>query len=215
MIPMKKIASLLFLAFSVSMAHADIIYSNLDPTYLFDTSNGYYVSSGGTDYRPAFAFTVQNHNYMVDTISFGVFFTSGTNAIKATIYADSGGLPGSVLFSSELDGKMAMGTGNSDAQDLVIDPVGESALLLAGNQYWLELDGVATDSSITWGYNNLKGSGAAGPFDAISGLQASRTQGAFQIEGTIAAPEPFSAGLLVSGLFALVFFRRKLNFRNQ
>jgi hypothetical protein len=214
---MKKIASLLFFAFSVSMAQADIIYTNLDPANPFSTSSGSFVSSGGTDYSLSFAFTVQNHNYLVDTISFGALLASGLNEIRATIYADNGGVPGAVLFSgSELDNVLAAsGSDNTNDKDLVTEAVGESALLVVGNKYWLGLDGISADSTITWGYNGLSAPGSAATFDGTSWSSANRTQGAFEIDGTIAAPEPFSAGLLVSGLSALVFFRRKLNFRNQ
>jgi hypothetical protein len=208
---MKKTVSLLFLALSGSIAQADIIYSNLNPTTPFDTSNGSFVSSGGNDYSLSFSFSVQNHSYVVTSISFGAFLTAGgPNAIIATIYANNGGVPGAAVYTSpEIDNQLALtGATNTNDQDLITIALGGSVFLQQGQTYWLGLDNVSPDSEITWGYN---GDGTVGNAALMLSewTAVSREQGAFAIDGTIASPEPVSAGLLVSGLSALVFFRRK------
>jgi hypothetical protein len=211
---MKKITSLVFLALTATVAHADIIYSNVDGSHPFSTTTGSFVSSGGTDYSLSFQFAVNDHSYLVDSISFGAFLANAdeTNAIQATIYADNGGLPGTVLYTgAEIDGLLVLKlAANVNDQDLIIQAVNQPVYLTAGSLYWLGLDNVSDSSDITWGNNSEGINGLAALNQSGSWASTHKTQGAFEIDGTIAAPEPVSMGLFVSGVSALVLLRRKL-----
>jgi hypothetical protein len=207
---MKKIAALLFFTFGMTLAQADIIYTNLNPAKPFDTSNGSVIAAGGSDLSLSFAFTVTGHNYLVTGLTFGAFIGSGANAITATIYSDNGGTPGTGLFTgNEIDNQLvAQGTDNTNDKDLIQQTV-NGPLLIAGNVYWLSLD-APPNSQVTWGYN---GAGTVGPAAILivgNWTPLSKEQGAFEIDGNIVAPEPVTSGLLLSGLGTIAFFRRKL-----
>lgn len=217
----KIVAFVFFLAFGSSVANADIIYSNLNPARPFDTSNGSFIADSGYDLSLSFAFQVTGHDYVATGITFGAFLSSGANAITATIYDDNGGVPGTALFTSaEIAGLLvAEGADNTGDAGLITQMISSGPLLIAGNTYWLSLD-ASPDSQVTWGNNGgngtdlIDGSAAlvlpgnsAGDWTA-----AAKTEGAFAIEGTVEVPEPYTTGLVVSGLGALVFIRRKRGF---
>jgi hypothetical protein len=202
---MKKLFFLLLAGAGTQLLQADVIYSNLGSPVSFEASSGLTVASGGTDFKTAFSF-VPGNSYQVTQIDYAAFLISdgGTDTITATIYTDNGGIPGTPLYTtSPPDGGLQVG----NAIELM-DSVTGGPILDAGVTYWLSLD-APIDSSVGWAYTDSPASGVDENF--VSGVwtsQGNKTQGAFEIDGTIAAPEPVTTSLFISGLASLVLLRR-------
>lgn len=194
----------MFVAAGASALQADTIFSNLGST--FDQESGLTVASGGTDYSSAYSFVVQNNSYQLTGIDFAAFLTAtgGTNQITATIYSDNSGKPGTALYTTSPD------TGLELLNSLEFTNVVTGGPILSeGNKYWLSLD-APTDSSVGWAYTD-QANAFSTPDQFIDGVWepiGSHVQGAFEIDGVVAAPEPVTSALLLSGIAGLVFARR-------
>jgi hypothetical protein len=204
---MKKLAFLLFVGAGAQSLQADIIYSNFGSPLAFQSSNGSTVSSGGTDFSTAFSFLVQNYSYQVTGIDYAAYLqsTGGTNSITASIYTDNGGAPGTLLYTTS---PADTGLQLQSAIELM-DSVTGGPVLTEGSTYWLSLD-APVDSSVGWaasGNDNAIGVGAQFT-DGSWGTIGTHVQGAFEVDGTIVAPEPVTTSLLASGLASLMFLRR-------
>ncbi|MGA1993523.1 MAG: choice-of-anchor R domain-containing protein [Bryobacteraceae bacterium] len=181
------------------------IFSNLNsnPASLYDNNNGWTVSgSGFGPYSPAMAFTPSG-TYVLTEIDVAIFGTED-DSIDLALYSDSGGVPGSVL-ASWTDIPLTFGCCGLDT----VTPV-SSITLNAGTQYWLLAYADADDPSAmdSWQWNNV---GQSGPtwwsqFGASPG-----TEGAFDVLGDPAVPEPASASLAVCAfaLLGLIAKRRR------
>jgi hypothetical protein len=204
---MKKLAFLLFASVGTQLLQADIIYSNLGTPVQFESSSGLTVASGGTDFSTAFSFVVQGNSYQLTQIDYAAFLISGggTDTVTATIYTDNGGIPGTALYTtSPPDGGLQIGNAIE-----IMDFITGGPILNAGSTYWLSLD-APIDSSVGWAYSDSP-TASGDDENFVSGVwtsQGTKTQGAFELDGTIAAPEPVTASLFISGFAALVFARR-------
>jgi hypothetical protein len=204
---MKKLVFLLFAGAGSHFLQADIIYSNFGSPLAFQSNFGATVSSGGTDFSTAFSFTVLNNSYQVTGIDYAAYLQQlgGTNAITASLYTDNGGIPGTLLYTTN---PPDTGLELENAIELT-DTVTGGPILNVGSTYWLSLDS-PIDSSVGWassGDDNAIGIEAT-LTDGVWGTNGSHVQGAFEVDGTIAAPEPVAASLFVSGLASLVLLRR-------
>jgi hypothetical protein len=221
---MKKLVLLLSLSFGPA-ANATVIYTNLTSPY--QANAGRLVSSsGGSDYSLAYSFTVTGSNFQVTNINFAAYYagtnTMYTNEVSATIYADDGGTPGlpagtpgvlpysGVQQMDPMNFLYTTGPINNVLGTLAMQTVTPGAILLAGQTYWLSLDGPADGTAVGWNYAGMGISAPAAIYNGTSWMTAyNLPQGAFEIDGTVFAPEPVTTGLLVSGLAVLFAFRRK------
>ncbi len=150
----------------------------------------------------------------VSQIDLAVGYVTGTNAFYASVWTDSGGLPGSQLWRED---------GLSSSQPFggccgVVTITGISGLsLTAGQQYFVIL-GPENLSDTTWEAWNMNSTGATGlDLYSTNGGQnwnsnGEQTIGAFDIiGGTNTVPEPSSMLLLGTGLVgAFSTMRKKL-----
>jgi len=220
---MKKLLFAALLSSIASAARADVIFTNLTSAY---QSTGLSVVSSGTDFSLAYSFVVTGHSFQLTQLDFATYFsnTGGTNEISATLYADNGGTPG---LPSGTPGTLPIGgTGQVDPAGQVyttgvlngvigsevMQTVMNGPILNVGQTYWLSLDG-PTDASVSWNYagpGSVGVNGAAAYYNGSSWVSyGSKLQGAFELDGTVVAPEPVSIGLFASGFAALIAFRRK------
>ncbi len=184
------------------------LYSNLGSPVSFEASSGVTVSSGGTDLSTAFSFMVPNtgFNYQVTNIDFAAYLFNGTNEISATLYTDNGSGPGTEIYTT---GPILGQLGSTAV--LLLENVTNGPILDQGQTYWLSLD-APTDATVGWSYNDSGAISAPATFDSVNGWTVqgtTRSQGAFEIDGVIASPEPVSTALVCSGILALVGLRRK------
>jgi len=220
---MRKLALVVLLTAVSSVARADIIFTNLTSAY--QPASGLSVVSGGTDFSLAYSFVVTGNSYQLTQIDFTTFFSQVceicTNEISATIYSDNSGLPSGTPGTLPIGG---MGQVDPTGQIYttgvltgvigteVMQPVTNGPVLNVGQTYWLSLDG-ATDASVGWNYAGPDTTGVIGAASYYNGSAwvsyGSNLQGAFEIDGTIVAPEPVSTALFMSGLAALIVLRRK------
>jgi hypothetical protein len=210
---MKKILLVVAVLTGTSSLQADIIYSSFgtgsDPLYI--TGSGAFVTSGGTDYSTAFEFTATSNLYLTQ-IDFVATLNSGDNSISATLYADDGlaidnstAAPGTLLYTTGTLTNQLDGLGNPVE---IQAPVSGGPLLVAGDSYWLSLDG-DTSSSITWNYNGDYTGGQATTFDGTNWqVPSGRVLGAFELDGT-SVPEPASIFLLFPGMAGLAALHRR------
>jgi hypothetical protein len=189
------------------LLQADIIYSNLGTPVQFEPGSGLTVASGGTDFSTAFSFVVQGNSYQVTQVDYAAFLISdgGADTVTATIYTDNGGIPGTALYTtSPPDGGLQVGSAIE-----IMDFVTGGPVLNAGSTYWLSLD-APIDSSVGWAYSDSP-TASGDDENFVSGIwtsQGTKTQGAFELDGTVAVPEPVTTSLFISGLASLVFLRK-------
>jgi hypothetical protein len=204
---MKKLTALLFLVSGMQL-QADVIYSNFgsSPQAAFDLSNGNAVASGGADFSLSFAF-IPSISYQLGAIDFAAYRVDGTadNSVTATIYSDNGGIPGTPVYTTGaiLDQLQLRGSTTE-----FFETVANGPILAGGATYWLSLDAPITDT-VGWSYNGQQLNGLSAANFGQGFVSSSRDQGAFEIDGTVAAPEPVTTGLFASGLAALALLGRK------
>ena len=133
--------------FMTVVLQADIIYSDFGPGESFDQDAGDVVSQS-VDLRPSLAFTsaVALQLTEVDFVT-SIGELGDVNQVTVSFSADDGGHPGTVLASQEFDN--AMGILGGEANDPPAPPTIISWILstpedlLAGDTYWVTLDGPA------------------------------------------------------------------------
>jgi hypothetical protein len=141
-VPARSIQIVAFLALVMAgvSAHADVVFGNLGAS-----GNG---ALGGTntDYGPSDAgelalaqgFNTGTSSLLdIQSVTLGIFVTnSGTNENRTvSIYSDSSGAPGSILFTSQ-----SVGIGNTGTYTFPFS----GASLLASTSYWVVPEGPAS-----------------------------------------------------------------------
>ncbi len=195
------------------LLHADIIYSDFGPGESFDQDAGDVVSQS-VDLRPSLAFSSASALQLTEVDFVTSIGTLGDlNQVTVSLSSDGGGQPGTVLATQEFTD--AMGILGGEGGDPPDPPVIVSWILstpqdlLAGDTYWITLDGPAP-GDVTWNYNDEDQSGYS-VFQSGNWVTTSNTLGAIQILGqsddSSPAPEPGTAPLLGLGLLGATLFK--------
>jgi hypothetical protein len=213
------------LALAVSPApllRAAIIYSDFGSAdNPFNQDSGEVVTRSA-DLQPSFLFSPVTNMTLtqVDFVA-SIGDPNDVNQISIVLSGDTDGHPGTVLASHEFDN--AMGILGGEALDVPVPPVvlswapSDTVNLLAGQSYWITLDG-PVPGDVTWNDNTTLqsfGVPSAG-YSVFEGGQwlalPNATLGALQITGeeVDVAPEPGTALLLGMGLLGTVGFRRRV-----
>lgn len=175
---------------AVMSAQADqVIFNNFGSGYSYGTSTGWTIDSS---FSSGMAFTPSG-TYLLTQIDAAIWLFSGS--FDLGLYSDSGGLPGSLLESWAVT---TSGTPFTCCTVSTLTP-GTSITLNAGTQYWL-VAAAGSDSDAAWAWNNI---GQTGWMEQSGSAFSNSTEGAFDVLGTNAVPEPASA-LLVAGAFAIL-----------
>jgi hypothetical protein len=153
-------------------------------------------------------FQLSSGGYVTDIHWWGESF-SGDNDFQFTFYADSAGLPGSVLLTT--GGTLTMSSANPGSP---FDPVSfyESDLetmftALPGTTYWVSVFNAADDASWLWLRADSVGNSSVHRRLDLSTWRGSPDL-AFQLTGD-PIPEPATMLLLGTGFVGLAGFRRK------
>jgi hypothetical protein len=190
------------------LLQAAVIYSDFGSGESFDQDAGAVVSQSA-DLSPSLAFTsaVAQELTEVDFVT-SIGEIGDLNQVTVSLSSDGGGQPGTVLASQEFTNAMGVlgGEGNDPPDPPVVISwiLSTPADLLAGDTYWITLDGPAP-GDVTWNYNNQLQSGYS-VFESGSWMTTTDTLGAIQILGESegsdpsSAPEPGTAIMLALGL---------------
>jgi hypothetical protein len=198
-----------------SILKADVLYTNFGPGTTYTDSSGVIVSNGSVETSVAEELPVLSSSYDLSSIEFvaSTETPSPSNSVTVGIYADNGGVPAATALETiTLTGQLALFDG-SLSPVLTATSV-TNPLLAAGSQYWLVMDGPASEylvwdlnSMLTVGY--LETNGTAGEWRNSPNPFASETNGVFEVDGTLVsgattAPEP-RTWMLMAGGFGLIF----------
>lgn len=208
------------LALCGSILKADVLYTNFGPGTTYTDSSGVIVSNGSVETSVAEELPVLTSSYDLTSIEFvaSTETPSPLNSVTVGIYADNGGVPAATALESiTLTGQLAPFDG-SLSPVLTATSV-TNPLLSAGSQYWLVMDGPASEylvwdlnSTSTVGY--LETNGTAGEWINNPNPFASETNAVFEVDGTLisgaaAAPEPRTWMLLAGGLGLISVLARR------
>jgi hypothetical protein len=210
------------LAICGSVLRADVIYSNfVTGPPQFSTEGILPVTDNSFDYSVAEEF-MPSGNYDLSGIQFVVGTTDNPDSvpdhtITLGVYADDGGTPSATALET-LTYNGVVVQQNADTIPILSVTSVSNPELLAGNNYWLIMDGPAADS-LVW-FQNLAGDAnilkTAGTTDGSHvgfGLNEA-TDGVFEIDGTLvsdgpsSAPEPGSWLLMIAGMGTMAFLRQ-------
>src|SRR5215472_6258224 len=206
------VCALLFAAPAVS--RADIVFTNFDPSFSYNTSAGNFVGNGldGTtnNYAQGDTFTpASNDTFTSLDIALSCFFGPGAcwAPVTVSLNADSAGTPGATLESFAFLGIFLAGFGVNNPP-VVLMSVGPPLLLAAGTPYWVTVAST-TANSVVWNLNSTGDTSSEAistdggtTWFARSGL----TAGAYQVNGT-PIPEP-NALVLLATVLALFVLRK-------
>jgi len=173
-------------------ANAQVAYNNFGSGDSFDPVGNWSVDSNQSLMMPFISATTGN----VSLVTVALFINA--NYTASLELDNNGSNPGTVLESWTFSGTGA-------AQALTGDG---SASLVAGDNYWLEIDPATANDQGAWNRNSI---GATGTFLFSSGgiwYPDTDTLSVFRVE-TVAAPEPFTLSALGVGLLALARRRRR------
>lgn len=194
---------------SAGAVKADTVFSNLaagSPTY--NAFSGYASGPSGTSGN-TFVWAMPfepSANYNLTQIDVALGLLGGTNAVTITLNSDTNNAPGTVLATWNEANLPDFGTCCTLEQLLPNSLV----TLIAGNQYWVEVNPGAPDSLIGWNWNSAGDFGTlwrseSGVINISGPISSSANLGAFDVLGVPATtPEPSSFGVLASGLLALL-----------
>lgn len=203
------LTALVLTAFS-GAAFATTVFNNGAPAFI--GANITQVRSAD-DFVLAAPATVTDVRFFGSVFS-GTFPTNFSGDISWAFYNDSGGTVGTGITSGAVTGLVGSVAGSFYQVDFTLN----SPVSFASGTYWLELHEGATLSSndgipITWaGLNSApasnarQGSLANGPNTTDLDFEL-----AFQLfdNSAVGVPEPSSALLVIPGLVALAYFRRR------
>ena len=197
-------ATVLVLSASTA-ARADTLFSNLG----FQPGIGYTVSTQSSqvnaDFSQGDAFSV-SETAQLSAIDVAIGLVSGSNEIIVKLMTDNTGQPGAVLETWDAVNQMStFGSTTLVALNSVLNPV-----LTAGQQYWL----VAFAQDSTWAAWNWNATNDSGPHalstdNGATYSVSTQTRGAFEVDGTVAAPEPSGLALVIVGLAGLALVTRE------
>ncbi len=182
---------------------AATVFSNFGPSDSFNTQAGHSISGSksplGETITAAMGFTPQG-NFTLSQIDVAVAHFSGVDDVVLTLNGDSGGIPGAIMESWTLTGLPNFG---GDYSPIALASI-PGVMLNAGQTYWLEASAGDPTNLSVWNENSI---GETGPMDEyFSGGWhefANRTQGAFDVIGIAATPEPAPAALTGVGLLCM------------
>jgi hypothetical protein len=204
------IAASVLAACPALVLQAGIIYSDFGPGESFDQDAGDVVSQS-VDLSPSLSFIsgVAQQLTEVDFVT-SIGEIGDVNQVTVTLSSDDGeGHPSTVLASQEFTNAMGILGGEDNlppAPPTVISWILSTPEdLLAGDTYWITLDGPAP-GDVTWNYNNQLQSGYS-EFESGEWVTNTNTLGAIQILGeseTAPVPEPGTALLLGLGIAAVI-----------
>jgi len=182
---------------------ADTVFSNFGPLDTFNTQDGFPVSGPksllGQSITVAMGFTSPG-NFTLSQIDVAVSYFAGVNDVVLTLNTDSGGIPGAIMESWTLTGLPNFG---SDYAPLTLTSV-PGVRLDAGQIYWLEASAGEPTNLSVWNQNSIGETGTIDEYFSGGWHEFSnRAQGAFDVIGAAATPEPASAALIGFGLLGI------------
>jgi hypothetical protein len=196
-----SVFTLMFVVPAVS--HATVVYSNFGTSFGYNTSAGNIVGDDGAgdNLGQADTFT-PGSTAILNTIEIALSCQDVRlcpTAFTVSLESDSGDAPATILESFTVAGTSlgVLGVNNAPITlTSVLNPT-----LVAGTQYWLAVTGPLTDM-IVWNWNSTGDSSDQsvsldGGASWIS--QSGQTPSAYEIDGTIATPEPGTLLLLLGG----------------
>jgi hypothetical protein len=189
-----------------------IIYTNFADNFGYTTVSGLNAGPGS-----AVPFTETLHpgngfTYVLSGITVAAFNTSTptTDPLTVSLYADSNGLPGTLLASQ--------GVFLADSSSEVVSVSFDNGPILSdGTHYWVGLSD--PDGNATWNFNDTIG-GVTATYSTESSQWLSNgtsyAPGAVEVDGSLVAatPEPGSFAMIGGGLIALIMLgarRRSLD----
>ncbi len=193
-----------------SSARASTLFNNLNanPLSKYNCCNSYTIEGSSTAqyFAQGFSFT-PSASESVSQVDIALQIFGGTDSVVVTLNADSGGLPGAVLETWNVSGLPAPAT-CCTLQSLA---PGVPLTLTSGTIYWLIATPGAADTFAGWNLNNTSSTGPravqSSSGGAFSLFGATDTQGAFDVIGAAAVPEPASMALATAGLAVLFALR--------
>jgi len=165
------------------------IYSNLGPKNDQYNSFAAFVVEGPNNAHPTqfvgMPFTPKS-NATVTQVRVAVQYISGANQVNLSLYADGGGIPGTLLAGPVTITGIASSGG---CCSLTIATFGQGVPVVAGTRYWVVADtplsGTGSDFKGTWDFifrTNLNALSSGGSFHAFNGPD---TEAAGAVYGTI------------------------------
>lgn len=199
------------IAAAAPIAHADpidAVFYNLAPTSTDSLTN-----DDGTDAIGSYGTLAQSFNggsqaEPLDSVALLLVNGSTANlggSIQVSLLADNSNTPGTALISLGSLPDSAVGTTGSA---YVFTPA-TSYQLQPYTQYWIEVT-APTQDTLQWGYSldtTALGVGGQYAYDALDGVNPVAGWGAYQMD--VEVPEPGTLALVLSGLGALGFRRRR------
>ena len=208
----------------VRNADAGTIFNNFGPSNSYDTTRAWGVEGAGfiacCGLKQAMGFTPVG-NWMLTQIDLALLHSSdlGSTSAVLTLNSDSGGIPGGVLATWNID---SLPPSPCCATYTVMPST--PVFLSSGALYWLVASPAANDTFDFWMFNNT---GSTGPSLSSSivgewGITTPSPFGAFDVQGTPfdvpgnPVPEPesgmmFSCGIVAFGGLWFLKQRKSLN----
>lgn len=198
-----------------SALRADTIYTNFGAGQAYASGSGVNVADGTNDYSVAEEFT-PGANYDLTSVEFVATTQNASNSVTVGIYADNSGVPGATALESftYTPPSGPLGTLGNLVPVISVSSV-LNPELLAGNNYWLVMDG-APSESLFWDQNSsgtfglVETNGTPGNWLVNpTNPNAGETNGVFEIDGRFVSggptiPEPGAWLLMASGLAVLL-----------
>jgi len=189
---------------AIGPANANTIVTNFGTAPLYSWTTSWPVYGSGVSaccgVEQAMPFTTAGF-WTLTQIDVALEHAFGTNSAVLTLNSDNNGVPGAVLASWNLSGLPAYGSCCTVETVTPSSPIS----LDSGTQYWLVAIASSSNTGDIWGWNNTGAIGASLSTNSAGGWSSNgaSTLGAFDVQGDLAAPEPFSWILVAFGVGAL------------